>query len=77
MNILKKIKKHFVKVVEVKVPIYIPVYYGELLKNRYALITGGNSGIGFAIAEAFLRNGANVVISGRNQEKLSNACEKL
>ncbi len=77
INLTKKLKKHFVKVVEVKVPIIIPMYYGELLKNRYALITGGNSGIGFAIADVFLRNGANVIISGRNYEKLSNACKKL
>lgn len=76
-DVFKNFKKHFVKVVEVKVPVYIPIYYGELLKNRYALITGGNSGIGFAIAEAFLRNGANVIIAGRNEDKLLNAHKKL
>ena len=61
----------------IKVPIHIPVYYGDLLKGRCVLITGGNSGIGFAIAEAFLRNGASVIISGRSKEKLQNALEKL
>lgn len=48
-----------------------------MLQNRSALITGGYGGIGFAIADAFLRNGANVIISGRNYEKLSNAYQKL
>lgn len=50
----------------------------ELLKNRSALITGGTSGIGYAIAEAFLKAGIKcVVITGRNQEKIEGTCEKL
>lgn len=49
----------------------------EMLKGRCALITGGTSGIGFAIAEAFLEAGAKVVITGRSQSKLDNSVEKL
>lgn len=45
----------------------------DLLKGKTALITGGSSGIGFAIAKAMLQAGASVIITGRNQEKL-NAC---
>lgn len=49
----------------------------ELLKGRCALITGGTSGIGFSIAQAFLNAGADVVITGRSKERLDTAVEKL
>ncbi len=49
----------------------------ELLKGRCALITGGTSGIGFAIAEAFLKSGATVVITGRSQDKIDKALKGL
>lgn len=49
----------------------------ELLKGRRALITGGTSGIGYAIASAFLRSGANVVIAGRNEHRLQGSCNDL
>ena len=38
--------------------------------NRTALITGGSSGIGYAIAESFIKNGATITICGRNEKKL-------
>ncbi|MCD8303916.1 MAG: SDR family oxidoreductase [Prevotellaceae bacterium] len=49
----------------------------ELLEGRTALITGGTSGIGLAIAKAFLQSGANVIITGRNEERLANAQAEL
>lgn len=50
---------------------------GELLKDKNIVITGGGSGIGFAIAKAALKQNANVIITGRNLNKLLLAKEKL
>ncbi len=47
------------------------------LKNKIALITGGSSGIGLAIAKLFLQEGANVVITGRDQSKLKKITQQL
>jgi len=47
------------------------------LKNKNVLITGGTSGFGFAIADLFLLEGANVVITARRKEKGTNAENKL
>jgi NAD(P)-dependent dehydrogenase (short-subunit alcohol dehydrogenase family) len=38
------------------------------LEGKHALITGGTTGIGFAIAERFLREGAAVVVTGRSRQ---------
>lgn len=45
--------------------------------NKTALITGASSGIGFAAARAFLDQGCNVVINGRDASRLEKAAEKL
>lgn len=49
----------------------------ELLQGRCALITGGTSGIGFAIAQTMLDAGAIVVITSRSEQRLHEACERL
>lgn len=46
------------------------------LASRTALITGGASGIGLALAERFLRAGAEVIVCGRRAEKLREAQAK-
>lgn len=48
-----------------------------MLKNKIAVITGGTRGIGFVIAETFLKNGAKVAIFGSRQETVDKAVEKL
>ena len=45
--------------------------------ERIALITGGGSGIGFAIAAKFVTAGIRTIIVGRDQQKLSAAAERL
>jgi NAD(P)-dependent dehydrogenase (short-subunit alcohol dehydrogenase family) len=40
----------------------------ELLQGKRALVTGGTTGLGFAIAERYLAEGAHVVITGRDAE---------
>ncbi len=57
----------------VQVPVRIPVFISDLLKGRRVLITGGTSGIGRAMAEAFLRSGAEVIVTGRNAERIASS----
>ena len=47
------------------------------LKGKVAVITGGNSGIGFSIAEEFKNQGASVVICGRDRKTLDDSQKKL
>jgi NAD(P)-dependent dehydrogenase (short-subunit alcohol dehydrogenase family) len=47
------------------------------LKGKTAVITGGNSGIGFATAKVFLREGAKVIITGRNEKSVQEAIQEL
>lgn len=43
---------------------------GNLLKNKVVMITGGTSGIGYELAKKCLKQGASVIISGTNEDRL-------
>ena len=48
-----------------------------LLTGKTAMITGGTSGIGFAIARLFASEGAQVILSGRREEAAEEATRKI
>src|SRR3989442_13379363 len=47
------------------------------LQNSTALVTGGSSGISFAIARTLIQNGARVAITGRDERRLKEAADAL
>lgn len=47
------------------------------LRNATALVTGGSSGIGLAIAKMLVDGGSKVAITGRNQARLSEAAKAI
>ena len=49
----------------------------RLLKDRVAVITGANQGLGLEIAKHYLAAGADVVLCARDGEKLKSACDSL
>ena len=85
MNFLKKIKGKF------STTVCSPLFYdinlkkaysgtsvvAGCLKNKTVLVTGGASGIGLVIAQRYLLEGCNVIISGRNAAKLQKAVSEL
>ena len=48
-----------------------------LLPGKVALITGGNRGIGLAIARAFVAEGCDVLISARDPSALKRAANEI
>jgi NAD(P)-dependent dehydrogenase (short-subunit alcohol dehydrogenase family) len=49
---------------------------GEL-EGKIALVTGGNSGIGFATAKQFVNEGAYVFVTGRRERELAAAVKEI
>lgn len=53
------------------------VDFGHILEGKEALITGGSSGIGLAVAKKMIQCGAKVTIIGRDPEKTDNVAKEL
>lgn len=49
----------------------------EYYKNKICIVTGANSGIGYALSEELLKRGGIVYMAGRNPEKVAAAAEQL
>lgn len=78
-QMLKRALKYIVKGVPnnyVAVNTYT-VAPNETMKDKHILITGGSSGIGLYTAKKCVAEGANVIITGRNEEKLKDAVLKI
>lgn len=75
-SFLRGVKNFFVpdQVTLANVSVLAP---SELLNGRRALITGGTSGIGYAIAKAFLQAGASVVITSRSEDRALQKAKEL
>ena len=74
---IKRIKKWIKKKFSVVRPVYIETVNEECLKGRIALITGGSSGIGKAIAKHYVKSGAKVILTGRNEDKLKTVVSEI
>lgn len=75
-SLLRKIKNNLFPHPKIS-SVEIPVFKGDLLKGKTALIIGGSGGIGSEIAKTFVDNGCKVVITGTNEAKLQNVCYNI
>ncbi|MDW5300177.1 MAG: SDR family NAD(P)-dependent oxidoreductase, partial [Sedimentibacter sp.] len=48
-----------------------------MLENKVCIVTGAASGIGLAVAEAFAKDGAKVVMADINEEKLKEGAARV
>src|SRR5438309_10876522 len=53
------------------------MFSSDLLQGKTALITGGGTGLGKAMAKRYLELGAKVYICGRREDVLQSTCREL
>lgn len=75
-SLLRKIKNNLFPHPKIS-SVEIPVFKGDLLKGKTALIIGGSGGIGSKIAKTFVENGCRVIITGTNEAKLQDVCHNI
>ena len=76
MNIVRRLLSLFKRVNYTTANI-VNLSPNNLLEGKTALVTGGTSGIGNAIAKAFLKSGATVIITGRSIERIEKSLKEL
>lgn len=72
--------RNFIKYMKYGGVVYVnisQINYNGILEGKRVLVTGGSSGIGYAIAKKCLEEGARVVITGRDIHKLNAVSEKI
>lgn len=72
-NFVNSLKETFFQKLIRKEPVIVKDVVSNLLKDKRAIVTGGNSGIGLAIAKKMIECGASVTIVGKNQDKTRKA----
>ncbi len=72
---LKKIGLRFVR--EKTIPVIIQTPFAKLLEGKTALVTGGSSGIGLAIAQSIVASGGKVIIAGRSEKRLKAVIKEM
>lgn len=81
MSIIENMKKG-VKLIFSKRPIYTTANItlqspNNRLKSKKIIITGGGRGLGYFMAKRFIEEGADVLISGRNEQSLKKAADEI
>src|SRR5690242_5520618 len=74
---LKKWFSPFIGTTPQTLPKSLPKPLQRSLKNKRVLITGGSKGLGLALAEQYVRSGAQVLICARNSDDLARAKKRL
>lgn len=77
VEIKQKIHQFVLKQLRNTVEEYSPLSGGSKFIGLTAIVTGGHKGIGLSITKALLREGANVIITGRNKKALIDTCNTL
>lgn len=79
VNILKRMARYVIKGIPQKI-IKADIHYtlpSAKLQGKKIIITGGGKGIGLAIAERCVKEGAKVLITGRNEMTLQQSAAKI
>lgn len=75
-EIIKKLLGLFIRPVKIEAAVSY-LQPNERLAGKHIVVTGGSRGIGYAMAQKFTKEGATVLITGRNRESLKKAASEI